>query len=206
MFEEAFSPLYCPENGRPAKPIRLMVGLLILKHIRDLFDESVVEQWAENIYYQYFCGRQEFLSKEPCTASELVHFRHRIGEEGIELILKESIRINGDDSEDKDIYIDTTVQENNITFPTDDKLAKKIIKKCLKIAEEHDLTLRQTYTSTIKKLAYEQRFRKHPKNKGKAKKADRKVKTIAGQLVRDVERKLQEKGLSPLRKVPGIFS
>ncbi|CAK7025144.1 MAG: hypothetical protein PETM_01029 [Petrimonas sp.] len=44
MFEREFSPLYCPDNGRPAKPIRLMVGLLILKHIRDLSDESVVEQ------------------------------------------------------------------------------------------------------------------------------------------------------------------
>ena len=47
MFEREFSPLYCPDNGRPAKPIRLMVGLLILKHIRDLSDESVVEQWSE---------------------------------------------------------------------------------------------------------------------------------------------------------------
>lgn len=195
MFEQAFSPLYCSDHGRPAKPIRLMVGLLMLKHIRNLSDESVVEQWTENIYYQYFCGQQEFLCKEPCAASELVHFRHRIGEEGIELIFKESIRINGDDSEDKDIYIDTTVQEKNITFPTDDKLAKKIIKKCLKMAEKHDLSLRQTYTRTLKKLAYDQRFRHHSKNKGKARKADKKVKTIAGRLVRDVERKLQEKGL-----------
>lgn len=55
-FEEAFSPLYCAVNGRPAKPIRLMCGLLILKHVRNLSDESVVEQWSENAYYQYFCG------------------------------------------------------------------------------------------------------------------------------------------------------
>lgn len=34
VFEEAFLPLYCLDNGRPAKPISLMVGLLILKHIR----------------------------------------------------------------------------------------------------------------------------------------------------------------------------
>lgn len=195
MFEKEFSPLYCPDNGRPAKPIRLMVGLLMLKHIRNLSDESVVEQWSENAYYQYFCGQQEFLCKLPCEASELVHFRHRIGEPGVELILKESIRINGDDSQEKDIYIDTTVQEKNITFPTDDKLAKKIIKKCLKIAKEQDLTLRQTYTRTIKKLSYDQRFRHHPKNRGKARKADKKVKTIAGRLVRDVERKLPAKGL-----------
>ena len=85
-----------------------------------LSDESVVEQWSENNYYQYFCGEQEFQPRVPCEASELVHFRHRIGKEGVELILKESIRINGKDSNDKDVYIDTTVQEKNITFPTDD--------------------------------------------------------------------------------------
>ncbi|NCB83665.1 MAG: IS5 family transposase [Bacteroidia bacterium] len=195
MFEKAFSPLYCCDNGRPAKPVRLMVGLLILKHVRNLSDESVVEQWSENIYYQYFCGQQEFLPVEPCASSELVHFRHRIGEEGIELILKESIRINGKDGDDQDVYFDTTVQEKNITFPTDDKLTKKIIKKCLKIAEENNLQLRQTYRRTLKKLSYDQRFRNHPKNKGKAKKADRKVKTIAGRLVRDVERKLGKMAL-----------
>lgn len=43
FFAKEFSPLYCEDNGRPAKPIRLMVGLLILKHIRNISDESVVE-------------------------------------------------------------------------------------------------------------------------------------------------------------------
>ena len=130
LFEEAFSPLYSPDKGRPAKSIRLMVGLLMLKHIRNVSDESVVEQWSENNYYQYFCGETSFVSGAPCEASELVHFRHRIAEEGIELILKESIRINGDDANDENINVDTTVQEKNITFPTDAKLHKKIIKKC----------------------------------------------------------------------------
>jgi len=45
QFEEAFSGLYCADNGRPALPIRLMVGLLILKHLRNISDESVVEQY-----------------------------------------------------------------------------------------------------------------------------------------------------------------
>jgi len=36
----------------------------------------------------------------------------------------------------------------------------------------------------------DQRFRNHPKNKGRARKADKKVKTIAGRLVRELERKL----------------
>ena len=59
-FETAFQPLYCQSNGRPGKPIRLMCGMLILKHLRNLSDESLVEQWSENAYYQYFCGMQEF--------------------------------------------------------------------------------------------------------------------------------------------------
>lgn len=122
LFDESFKELYCENNGRPAKPIHLMVGLLILKHIRNVSDESVVEQWSENVYYQYFCGETEFVPVEPCEASELVHFRHRIGEVGIELILKESIRINGKDSNESSASIDTTVQEKNITFPTDSKL------------------------------------------------------------------------------------
>ncbi|MGO3807496.1 MAG: transposase, partial [Sphingobacterium sp.] len=192
LFETAFSPLYCLDNGRPAKPIRLMVGLLILKHIRNVSDESVVEQWSENLYYQYFCGFQEFVASAPCEASELVHFRKRIGESGIELIFKESIRINGDDSNDDDVNADTTVQEKNITFPTDAKLHKKIIKKALKIVHDEQLPIRQSYTRTLKKLGVDQRFRNHPKNKSKAKKADRKVKTIAGRLVRELERNLPQ--------------
>ena len=190
IFEEAFLPLYCQDNGRPAKPIRLMVGLLILKHIRNISDESVVEQWGENIYYQYFCGEKFFVPSVPCEASELVHFRKRIGEPGIELILKESIRINGEESNDDNVNIDTTVQEKNITFPTDAKLHKKIIKKCQKIAITEQLPVRQSYTRTLKQLYLDQRFRNHPKNKSKARKADRKIKTIAGRLVRELERNL----------------
>jgi transposase, IS5 family len=106
QFDEAFKNLYCSDNGRPAKPIRLMVSLLILKHIRNLSDESVAEQWAENSYYQYLGGASGFVAAAPCEASELVHFRRRIGEEGIELILKESIRINGDDSNDGDVSVE----------------------------------------------------------------------------------------------------
>lgn len=190
LFEDAFLPLYSQNKGRPGKPIRLMVGLLMLKHIRNVSDESVVEQWSENIYYQYFCGEHSFVTAPPCEASELVHFRNRIGEGGIELILKESIRINGDDANDKHINVDTTVQEKNISFPTDAKLHRNIIKKCKKIAQEEQLPVRQTYTRTLKELARAQRFRNHPKNKAKARKADKKVKTIAGRLVRELERNL----------------
>lgn len=190
MFEESFKKHYKENFGRPAKPIRLMTALLMLKHIRNLSDESVVEQWSENAYYQYFSGEQVFTAKAPCEASELVHFRNRIGAEGVELILKESIRVNGKGGKEDKASIDTTVQEKNITYPTDSKLHRKIIKKCVGIADKEGVELRQRYTRTLKKLSIAQRFRNHPKNGAKARKADKKVKTIAGRLVRELQRKL----------------
>ena len=54
-FEDKFKSLYSQENGRPCVPIRRMVGLHILKHMRDISDESIVEQWQENVYYQKIC-------------------------------------------------------------------------------------------------------------------------------------------------------
>ncbi len=189
-FEKELKKHYHETMGRPAKPIRLMTGLLILKHIRNLSDESVVEQWQENSYYQYFCGEERFVNSQPCDASELVHFRNRIGKEGMELIFTESVRINGKDSDEGQVVVDTTVQEKNITFPTDDKLHKKIINKCVSIAEKEGIELRQSYRTTINKLSYKQRFRRSKKQQKTARKADRKVKTIAGRLVREIERKL----------------
>ena len=190
VFEEVFSKHYSPTHGKPAKPIRLMVSLLILKQLRNLSDESIVEQWAENSYYQYFSGESYFCSSIPCVPTELVEFRKRIGPEGVELILKESIHVNGDDSNDQNLSGDTTIQEKNITYPTDDKLHKKIIKKCQAIAEDENIELRQSYTRTVKKLSVLQRMRKNKGGDVKARKATKKIKTIAGRLIRDVERKL----------------
>ncbi len=190
IFEESFKKHYSLTQGKPSKPIRLMVSLLILKQLRNLSDENVVEQWAENSYFQYFSGEQSFIPTIPCVPTELVEFRKRIGTEGAELILKESIRINVKDSEDDNLSGDTTVQEKNITYPTDDKLYKKIITKCQNIAQKEDVELRQSYKRTVKELSVIQRFKRIKGGDLKARKASKKIKTIAGRLVRDLERKL----------------
>lgn len=195
-FEEAFSKHYSLTQGAPSKPIRLMVSLLILKQLRNLSDESLVEQWSENSYYQYFSGEQTFVPRTPCVATELVEFRKRIGQEGVELILKESIRVNGKDADDENLSGDTTVQEKNITYPTDDKLYKKIIIKCNSIAQQEGIELRQSYTQTIKKLSIIQRLRRNKGGEVKARKASKKIKTIAGRLVRELERKLTPHALN----------
>lgn len=92
---------------------------------------------------------QEFTSSAPCASSELIHFRKRICEEEIELIFQESIRVNNEDNEDHQYdtaFIISTVQEKNITHPTDIKLHKKIIKKILGLVKKLVLSLRQNYT------------------------------------------------------------
>ena len=126
---------------------------------------------------------------------QLVHFRKRIGEKGIELILAESIRVN-DDKNDKDhhdtAFIDSTVQEKNVTYPTDTKLHKKIVGKVLKIARNLNLPIRQSYTFVLKRIYRDQRFRNHSKNRKKALKADKRLRTIAGRLVRELKRNLSD--------------
>jgi len=190
--EEEFAHLY-GKVGRPSIPIRTIVGLLLLKQMYNLGDETVVERYLENPYWQHFCGEVYFQYKLPFDPSDFVHFRHRIGPEGMEKVFKQSIDLFGEEKvrkEVKEVRVDTTVQEKNITFPTDTKLYKRIIEHCLAIADKEAVNLRQSYKRVVKKLMLAQRFRNHPKNHKKAIAAQRRLKTIAGRLIRELERKL----------------
>lgn len=168
-----------------------MTSLLILKSIYNLSDEILVEQhWEMNVYFQYFSGVSVQQWGQPCAASDLVHFRHRIGEQGVEKIFKHSIDKHGRDGKDSNVSIDSTAQEKNITYPTDAKLHKKIIDKCVKMAKRHNIKLRRSYKRTSKQLVRDTYNGTHPKRRKKANSAKRKLKTIAGRLVRELERKL----------------
>lgn len=67
---------------------------------------------------------------------------------------------------------------------------KKIIKKCRSIADKEQIELRQSYTQTVKKLSTVQRFKKTKHGAKASRKASKKIKTIAGVLVRELNRKL----------------
>lgn len=98
---------------------------MILKQLYNLSDENLVARWVENPYWQYFTGEAVFQYVAPFDPSELVHFRNRIGGDGAELIFKESILLHGADAMESEVVVDTTVQEKNITYPTDTKLRRK---------------------------------------------------------------------------------
>ncbi len=142
-FEKEFSSLYS-HTGQPAMPIRLMVGCLILKRLYNHGDETLAKIWVMNPYMQFFCGEAHFQHRFPCDPSDFVHFRARIGEHGIEKIFSYSFNVHGKDAKSDQVLSDTTVQENNTTFPTDAKLAKKIIVKSNVIALAEGIKHRQS--------------------------------------------------------------
>lgn len=203
--EKEFSPLYS-ETGRPSKPVRLMISLLLLKQIYNFGDETVVSAWVHNPYWQYFSGFKTFQWDFPIEPTDLVHFRKRIGKEGLEKILKMSISLHGKNSREKEVVIDTTVQEKNITYPTDVKLHKKIIDKCVKIAKKEGIQLRQSYRRISKQLVIDQRGNRSKNGKAKAKKSAKKLKTIAGRLTREIINKLPKEVLSKYKTELKLFT
>jgi IS5 family transposase len=192
-FEKEFASFYS-EQGAPSVPIRLMVGCLMLKHLYNLGDERIPEYWVRDVYFQYFCGGVFFEHKFPFDPSDFVHFRKRVGEEGIGKIFAYSVKLHGNDVAGKSrlVLSDTTVQENNTTFPTDAKLCKKVIGKCNKIADKEDIEQRQRYTRESKQLLRDTYNGKHPKRAKKAKKARKRLKTIANIQIRELERKMND--------------
>lgn len=64
-------------GGRPALPVRLMAGLLYLKHAYNLSDDDVCVRWLENPYWQFFTGEVFFQTRLPCDPSSLTRWRQR---------------------------------------------------------------------------------------------------------------------------------
>jgi IS5 family transposase len=119
-----------------------------------------------------------------------VHFRQRIGEAGIEQIFHMSVALHGKAIEEKEVHIDSTVQEKHITYPTDGKLAIKIINRLNKLARAEGIQQRRTYVKEVKQMRLSLRFFRHVKKRKKATKAMKRLRTIARTLMRECERKL----------------
>lgn len=203
-FEKEFEPLYS-EKGKCAMPIRLMVSCLMLKHMYNYGDETLADAWVCNPYMQYFSGQAFFEHKFPCDPSDFVHFRHRIGEAGINSIFQYSVKLHGKSAEEKLVVSDTTVQGNNTTFPTDAKLYKKVVDGCNRIAKKEGIKQRQTYAKKTKNLMRETHNAQHPKRRKKAMSAQRQLKTIAGRQVRELERLLSEEAKKKYADIIGIY-
>ena len=195
VFEEEFAFLYVAEKGHPPKPIRLMVGLMILQHKEGLSDEQAVAKWVENPYWQYFCGYDYLQWDFPIHPSSLTRWRQRLGEEGMEKILKETIHtalVSGTVQE-KDlekVIADTTVMEKAIAHPTDGRSLAKALEKLVSMSKKENIPLRQTYKRVAKKALIMVGRYGHAGHFKRMGKQVKKLKTYLGRVVRDIERKI----------------
>ncbi|MCL2711221.1 MAG: IS5 family transposase [Planctomycetaceae bacterium] len=200
-FDEAYSAYYCQDNGAPGLPTRLMVGLQYLKYTFNLSDEELVKRWLENPYWQYFCGEVFFQTDFPCDDTSLGIWRKRIGADALKLVLEETIRVATEKKfvsakELSEVIVDTTVQEKNITFPTDAKLLSRALMKIAKHCLSHKIKLRQSYSRLAKRTAQKASEHGARRRFGKLKECNQTLKNWLGRVLRDIEKKRTNKALS----------
>jgi IS5 family transposase len=86
------------------------------------------------------------------------------------LIFKMSVELHVSLAQEPSVLIDTTVQENNITYPTAAKLAIKIINRLNKLAKHHNIQQRRTYVNEVKNCRLAIRHFRHVKSAPKLRK------------------------------------
>jgi IS5 family transposase len=196
VFEDRFGALYHAHVGRPGIPIRLMVGLSDLQHTFALSDEAVVERWVENPYWQYFCGFDHLRLALPIDPSSLVRWRQRIGQDGIELLLQETMvaaqRAEAIKAQSLErVSVDTTVQPKAIAHPLDSRLYHRGREILVRLAKRHGVPLRQSYARLGKKALRLANRYAHARQMKRAKREIKRLKTYLGRVFRDVRRKLE---------------
>ena len=197
LLDQKLGEMYTDGPGQPPLPTRLMAGLSILKHTFNLSDEELVLRWAENPYWQHFCGMEFFCHKAPFDRSSLSRWRTRMGEERLEVLLQESLAVavktEAVDVRDlSKVVVDTTVQEKAVTFPTDAKLANRAREKLVRLAKKHGLRLRQGYPRVGKLTLMKHQRYAHAKQFKRARRELRRLKTFLRRVIRDIERKLRQ--------------
>lgn len=198
--EKDLSEAYPSTTGHPNKPIRLMVGLHYLRYMFNLSDESIVWAYIENPYYQYFCGEEVFQHNFPIDRSSMSRFRERLKKKRLYKLLQETIKSGFKNKiitqkSIKTAVIDTTVQEKNITYPTDAKLYYKGILLLGKLAKRLKIKLRQSYKFEGKRLLIKYSRYNHAKQFKRKQSTLKKLKTRFGRLYREIVRKAEEKGI-----------
>ena len=181
-----------------------MAGLLYLQHAYRLSDEAVLARWVENPYYQHFTGEVFFQHRPPIDPSSLTRWRGRIGEEGVEWLLTQTIRAGQksgaiDEDSVKRVAVDTTVMEKAIAHPTDARLYERARDQLVALARSAGVELRQSYARLAPRLALQVGRYAHAKQFKRMRKALKKLKGYTGRVMRDLRRHLDDIPESTLR-------
>ena len=193
---EAHLAPYYKEEGRPGLPIRLLVGLHLLKHIEGLSDEAVCARWERDPYMQYFCGEEYFQHAFPLERSGMTHFRNRVGEQALETLLQETLAaayragalsVRATEA----VAVDTTVQEKAIAHPTEHGLMLAAIEHVGRQAKKAGLRWRQSYVRVARHAAMKTGRYLHAKQKRRARRQLKYLRVRLRRLIRDVRRKME---------------
>lgn len=90
------------------------------------------------------------------------------------------------------VNVDTTVQEKHIRFPTDPRLYDRMRQRLVVAAQQEGVALRQSYVRVGKNLLTQQSRYAHAKQFRRARRCTRKLHTILGRVIRDIERKCEQ--------------
>ena len=168
----------------------------MLQHMDGISDEAVVKKWVENPYWQYFCGYDFLQWQFPIHPSSMTRWRKRLGTEGLEKILNETLHVgvrsgHSQVSDFEEVIVDTTVMEKAITHPTDSKLLNKARKELVKLAQAHQVPLRQSYKRVGEEACHQAGRYAHARQFKRMNRENKRLKTYLGRVVRDIERKTQ---------------
>jgi len=114
--EEKYARLFVTNNGRPALPVRVALGALIIKQKSKLPDEELVEYIRESPYLQYFLGYEGYKDEVPFDPSMMVHFRKRLSGDilkEVNALIIEKNKKHDDDKKNSDSGEDGTKQQEN---------------------------------------------------------------------------------------------
>ena len=62
------------------KPLRMVLGSILIQKKYGLFDRELVEEIKEKLYLQFFIGLSRYRDEAPFVPSLLVEFRKRLNE------------------------------------------------------------------------------------------------------------------------------
>lgn len=197
LFENHWQKQFSAAGGPMANSGRRVAGLLMLKHMEALSDERMMTLWVTNPYYQYFCGETHFQHKAPADPTSLIRWRQRLGEEGMEWLLTtvvESAQTCGmiEKNSMAHLCVDSTVMEKHILHPTDSGLLEKQRVKLVTFMQDHELSVRQTYSRQGPRVAQQVGRYAHAKQFKRMRRGIRKQCTWVGRLCRELERQLDQ--------------
>ena len=110
----------------------------------------------------------------------MTYFRNCIEAAGFEKILAASMAPHGESAIEAEMGGDTPVQAKHIPYPSDAEQYRKIHGHLLKPARTEGIKLARTPEQEVKRLKQRTRFASRPRNRKKARHAEKRLWTIAG--------------------------